>query len=351
MRHVITYELRFDPKLDPTLFQQLWRIMEEFIDSREVFMVLVYEQVAGDDWWLGLKGTVDPSVFDPVGVDAASAGTSGTVNYQDPERIFRFLNITHLKPLQMQETIRYLSWLEASALWSGVSDVSELVTRAHECVHKRWVSHSGFSGPILTGRRDTQQDNDESGGHPVVVDKIWEAFHIPTPDMVKGNAYFAVTGNGGAVTDVAVTAMAYPYRQRGLTFSLAHFWESEDDGEKVLDWHYQVLSAMEPLRAKGGYANHVMRALPNFFEENRPVHEHYYGENSRRLEWIKALYDPHMVFSHPMSIRFDQVCSLEKQGEGQNSTSNAAALETADPISYSSSHIHSIKEEECQARS
>lgn len=320
MRHVITYEFRFDQKRDRTLFQKLWRVVETFIDSRDILAVLVYEQVAGDNWWLGIKGTINPEALNQA-------------DHLDPDSILRVLNITDLKPIQLQDTVRYLSWLEASALWSGVSEVFELVTRAHECVHKRWITHSGFSKRILT----SGDNNDDDIGNSLVIDKIWEALQIPTPDILNGHVSLTVSGYGGALTDIAPTAMAYPHRHSGLIFSVGNFWQLEEDREKVLAWHYTVLPAMEPLRSSGGYSNHVSRVYPKDFE-NRHHHEHYYLENSDRLVRIKALYDPHMIFSHPMSIRFDNVCPSESQTQG----SNVAA---ADP----GTSKHNINHE-CQTR-
>ena len=288
MENVTAFQFRFEYQLpsptkqgegdgahDYAVFRDLWRTVERFIRSRHVLANLVVEQVKLDDWWIGIKGTFDSKVDS---VDDA----------------LKMLGLEHLKPIQLQGDLQFMSWVEASALWSGVAEPKDLELLAAFTKHKMWHSHGGFA--IETSTPET------------VIDGVAAALGMPTPDVPSAHVYFVLLGHGGAATDVEPSAMAFPHRHVGLQFCFGTFWENQNDREAVYSWHYQALPAMEELRAAGGYINHVDTVVPQDFKD-RP-HVHNYRENSDRLVHIKSLYDPSGSLKFPDSLPTGPVCSL-----------------------------------------
>jgi FAD/FMN-containing dehydrogenase len=101
----------------------------------------------------------------------------------------------------------------------------------------------------------------------------------------------------GAVTRVAVGDTAFPHRAKGYNFLVLGEWIDPALTERCIAWARKSYARMEPFMASGRYVNYL-----GDDETGDPVAAAY-GSNYRRLQQIKAKYDPENFFRMNQNIR------------------------------------------------
>lgn len=95
---------------------------------------------------------------------------------------------------------------------------------------------------------------------------------------------------GGAIAQVDPAATAFPHRGVKFGLGISSGWESPADDEGAIEWTRALHEKMRPHAVSGVYSNYLDS------DDNDRV-ESTYGPNLRRLQEIKATYDPDDVFS------------------------------------------------------
>ena len=104
----------------------------------------------------------------------------------------------------------------------------------------------------------------------------------------------------GAVTRVGVTDTAFPHRAPGYNLVVLSEWMDRKDNNVCTAWARDSYKAMQPFMGSGRYVNYLGDDEPG-----DPVAAAY-GPNHRRLQQLKARYDPENFFHvnqniHPSS--------------------------------------------------
>jgi FAD/FMN-containing dehydrogenase len=100
----------------------------------------------------------------------------------------------------------------------------------------------------------------------------------------------------GAVTRIGVTDTAFPHRAPGYNFLVLSEWMNPKDTNACVAWAWDAFKAMQPFLGSGRYVNYL-----GDDEVGDPVAAAY-GPNQRRLEQIKAKYDPTNFFRMNQNI-------------------------------------------------
>lgn len=100
---------------------------------------------------------------------------------------------------------------------------------------------------------------------------------------------------GGRVREAAEDETAFFYRNAHFIIWLETVWEEKCFAEENRDWVNDRFPALAFVTT-GSYVNFPYNKLPDYLEE-------YYGRHVRKLERIKAQYDPYHIFSFPQGIR------------------------------------------------
>jgi len=101
----------------------------------------------------------------------------------------------------------------------------------------------------------------------------------------------------GAVTRVNVTDTAFPHRREGYNFLVLAQWTQPTETGACIAWARETYQRMQPFFAAGRYVNY----LDN--DEIGGAVAAAYGPNFRRLQQIKAKYDPTNFFRVNQNIR------------------------------------------------
>lgn len=101
----------------------------------------------------------------------------------------------------------------------------------------------------------------------------------------------------GAVVRVAVTDTAFPHRADGYNLLVASQWLDPKDNDACIAWARQTYTAIQPFMGVNRYVNYL--ADDERGEEVLTA----YGPNYRRLQQIKAKYDPENFFHINHNIR------------------------------------------------
>lgn len=101
----------------------------------------------------------------------------------------------------------------------------------------------------------------------------------------------------GAVTRVGVSETAFPHRKEGYNFLILAQWTDPVDADACIGWARETARRMQPFFATARYVNYL-----DDDETGDPVAAAY-GPNYRRLQQIKAKYDPANVFRMNQNIR------------------------------------------------
>jgi FAD/FMN-containing dehydrogenase len=101
----------------------------------------------------------------------------------------------------------------------------------------------------------------------------------------------------GAATRLGVGDTAFPHRKEGYNFLVLAQWMQPADTSACVSWTRETYERMQPFFAAGRYVNYL-----DDDETGDPVAAAY-GPNYRRLQQIKAKYDPKNFFRMNQNIR------------------------------------------------
>ena len=101
----------------------------------------------------------------------------------------------------------------------------------------------------------------------------------------------------GAATRVGVSDTAFPHRSDGYNFLVLCEWMNPVDNNRCIAWARETYAEMQPFFAAARYVNYL-----GDDETGEPVATAY-GPNYRRLQQIKAKYDPKNFFRMNQNIR------------------------------------------------
>ena len=101
----------------------------------------------------------------------------------------------------------------------------------------------------------------------------------------------------GAVTRIGVTDTAFPLRQEGYNLLVLSEWIDPKDNDACIAWTRKSYDAMRPFMGSGRYVNYLGD------DEGGEEVAAAYGPNYRRLQQLKAKYDPDNFFRLNQNIR------------------------------------------------
>jgi FAD/FMN-containing dehydrogenase len=125
------------------------------------------------------------------------------------------------------------------------------------------------------------------------IDTMIECFaRCPTP-----MGQFLMEHFHGAATRVPINDTAFPHRSEGYNFLVLCEWMKQADNDRCIAWARETYAKMEPFFASGRYVNYL-----GDDETGEPVAAAY-GPNYRRLQQLKAKYDPKNFFRMNQNVR------------------------------------------------
>ena len=101
----------------------------------------------------------------------------------------------------------------------------------------------------------------------------------------------------GAAAQVSVSDTAFPHRSEGYNFLILCEWLNEADNDRCIAWTRKTFAQMQPFFAPARYVNYL-----GDDETGEPIAAAY-GSNYRRLQKVKAKYDPENFFRMNQNIR------------------------------------------------
>jgi hypothetical protein len=101
----------------------------------------------------------------------------------------------------------------------------------------------------------------------------------------------------GAAARVGVEDTAFPHRREGYNFLVLAQWLQPADTSRCVAWARDTYERMQPFFASGRYVNYLGD------DEADASVAAAYGPNYRRLQRIKATYDPNNLFRMNQNIR------------------------------------------------
>ena len=100
----------------------------------------------------------------------------------------------------------------------------------------------------------------------------------------------------GAVTRVDPTATAFPHRTPGYNLVVLGEWMDRAQNDICIKWACDTYSAMQPFMGAGRYVNYIGE------DEQAEAVMTAYGPNYRRLQQVKAAYDPGNFFRMNLNV-------------------------------------------------
>jgi hypothetical protein len=101
----------------------------------------------------------------------------------------------------------------------------------------------------------------------------------------------------GAATRIGIDETAFPHRAMGYNFLVLSQWKDPTETDRCIGWARETYAQMQPFAAQGRYVNYL-----DDDEPGDPVAAAY-GPNYRRLQQVKAKYDPKNFFRMNQNIR------------------------------------------------
>ena len=98
-----------------------------------------------------------------------------------------------------------------------------------------------------------------------------------------------VLSMGGAIRQVAPDGTAFPHRAASWLINVPASWRSAADTDREIRWVRETFAALQPVCSGGAYVN-FMDA------DERASGQIAYGATLRRLQAVKAVYDPANIF-------------------------------------------------------
>jgi FAD/FMN-containing dehydrogenase len=117
-----------------------------------------------------------------------------------------------------------------------------------------------------------------------LMDAVFDGFR---PDPARGTYFFHQHG-GGAISQVAPDATAFPHRRPTLEIFAVVSWDLAKDGKRHVDYVKEYWSKLLPF-TDGYYTNEVA-------DEHQPNIDENYRGNIARLRQLKRQYDPQNLF-------------------------------------------------------
>jgi FAD/FMN-containing dehydrogenase len=100
---------------------------------------------------------------------------------------------------------------------------------------------------------------------------------------------------GGAISRLSPTATAFPHRNAVFGMGISSGREHPEDDGRAIEWTRQLHRSMEQFSSNAVYSNYVDH------DESDRV-EAVYGQNLKRLQHVKMMYDPDNVFDANQNI-------------------------------------------------
>jgi FAD/FMN-containing dehydrogenase len=101
----------------------------------------------------------------------------------------------------------------------------------------------------------------------------------------------------GAVTRVGTSDTAFPHRREGYNFLILAEWMDKAENERCIAWARETSTKMRPFFSSARYVNYLGD------DETGEALAAAYGPNYRRLQRIKAKYDPENFFRMNQNVR------------------------------------------------
>ena len=101
----------------------------------------------------------------------------------------------------------------------------------------------------------------------------------------------------GAASRIGVTDTAFPLRSAGYNLLVLSQWMNQADNERCIRWARDSYAAMQPFVGSGRYSNYLDDDEPG--DPSAAA----YGPNYRRLQELKAKYDPENFFHVNQNVR------------------------------------------------
>jgi FAD/FMN-containing dehydrogenase len=138
--------------------------------------------------------------------------------------------------------------------------------------------------------------------------------HLNRDDFIGPASLVMITAYGGRINTVSPSATVVPQRDSVLKLHYVSFWTDPADDPAHLSWirefYQDVYSATGGVPAPtdvtdGCFVNYADVDLgdPVRNTSGVPWHDLYYKDNYRRLQAVKAAWDPRNVFHHQQSVR------------------------------------------------
>ncbi|MEU6706976.1 FAD-binding oxidoreductase [Streptomyces wuyuanensis] len=183
---------------------------------------------------------------------------------------------------------RRISWLHAVTQWPGFTG-TDTTTR--------------FKGKSAYMRR---------GFTDAGLKAFWK--HMTRTDYAHPASLVMITSYGGRTNSVAAADTAVPQRDSILKLHYVSFWTNPADDAAHLNWvrsfYQDVYAASGGVPATnadtdGCFINYADADLadPRHNASGIPWHELYFKSGYRRLQTVKAQWDPKNLFNHALSIR------------------------------------------------
>jgi len=134
--------------------------------------------------------------------------------------------------------------------------------------------------------------------------------HLTRSDYDHPGGSLSLYTHGGRVNAVAPDATATPHRDAVIKMFYANGWEDPGDDARHIGWLRELYRDLYadtggvPAAEDGTFVNYPDTDLADpAWNSGAPWHTLYFGSNHRRLQRIKARWDPRNVFHHALSVR------------------------------------------------
>jgi FAD/FMN-containing dehydrogenase len=127
-------------------------------------------------------------------------------------------------------------------------------------------------------------------------DEAIEEFIVRARNLAGPLSIVAFEPMGGAISRITPDATAFPHRNANFTFGIYAGWLDPADDQANIAWTRQFHQAMAPYSTGGMYLNYLDRDDGNRVAEA-------FGKNYRRLQQVKATYDPDNFFRLNQNIK------------------------------------------------
>ncbi|MDC0766583.1 BBE domain-containing protein [Streptomyces sp. HD] len=134
--------------------------------------------------------------------------------------------------------------------------------------------------------------------------------HLTRSDYDHPGGSVSLYTHGGRVNTVAPDATATPHRDASIKMFCVNGWEDPRDDARHIGWLRELYEDLyadtggAPVAADGAFINYPDTDLADpAHNSGAPWHALYFGDNYRRLQRVKAKWDPRDVFHHALSVR------------------------------------------------